>query len=123
MNETTESFLRIEAIFNEAQDAPDHLRPGLIEFRPEPSAPKDLAAKLSEFLGNATGRRWIASVACGATYVVLALGASAATAFIQRSPPLLIEAVAGLAILGSLAAALPRHSTESASGCRRSSPS
>ena len=36
--------------------------PGLIEFRPEPSAPKDLAAKLSEFLGNATGRRWIASV-------------------------------------------------------------
>ena len=36
--------------------------PGLIEFRPEPNAPKDLAAKLSEFLGNATGRRWIASV-------------------------------------------------------------
>jgi len=36
--------------------------PGLIEFRPEPSAPKDLAAKLSEFLGNITGRRWIASV-------------------------------------------------------------
>jgi DNA polymerase-3 subunit gamma/tau len=36
--------------------------PGLIEFRPEPTAPKDLAARLSEFLGNATGRRWIASV-------------------------------------------------------------
>lgn len=36
--------------------------PGLIEFRPEPNAPKDLAAKLSEFLSNATGRRWIASV-------------------------------------------------------------
>jgi DNA polymerase-3 subunit gamma/tau len=36
--------------------------PGLIEFRPEPNAPRDLAAKLSEFLGNATGRRWIASV-------------------------------------------------------------
>ena len=52
------------------------------------------------------GKRWIASVACGATYVVLAFGASAATAFIERSPPLLIEAVAGLALLGSLAAAL-----------------
>jgi DNA polymerase-3 subunit gamma/tau len=36
--------------------------PGLIEFRPEPAAPKDLAARLSEFLGNVTGRRWIASV-------------------------------------------------------------
>jgi DNA polymerase-3 subunit gamma/tau len=36
--------------------------PGLIEFRPEPTAPKDLAARLSEFLSNATGRRWIASV-------------------------------------------------------------
>jgi len=33
MNETTESFLQIEAIFNEAQDAPEHLRPGLIEYR------------------------------------------------------------------------------------------
>jgi benzoate membrane transport protein len=52
------------------------------------------------------GRRWIAAVACGATYVVLALGASAATAFIERSPPLLIEAVAGLALLGSLGSAL-----------------
>ncbi|WIM13375.1 DNA polymerase III subunit gamma/tau [Enhydrobacter sp.] len=36
--------------------------PGLIEFRPEPAAPKDLAARLSGFLGNVTGRRWIASV-------------------------------------------------------------
>ena len=35
---------------------------GLIEFRPEPSAPRDLAAKLSEVLSAATGRRWIASV-------------------------------------------------------------
>jgi benzoate membrane transport protein len=52
------------------------------------------------------GRRWIASVVCGASYVLLALGATAATAFIERSPPLLIEAVAGLALLGSLAASL-----------------
>ena len=36
--------------------------PGLIEFRPEPTAPTDLAARLSEMLGKWTGRRWIASV-------------------------------------------------------------
>ena len=36
--------------------------PGLIEFRPEPQAPTDLAARLSEMLGRWTGRRWIASV-------------------------------------------------------------
>jgi len=36
--------------------------PGLIEFRPEPKAPPDLAPRLSELLGQWTGRRWIASV-------------------------------------------------------------
>ena len=36
--------------------------PGLIEFRPEPKAPTDLAPRLSELLGQWTGRRWIASV-------------------------------------------------------------
>ncbi|WP_295145503.1 DNA polymerase III subunit gamma/tau [uncultured Reyranella sp.] len=36
--------------------------PGLIEFRPEPKAPADLAPRLSELLSQWTGRRWIASV-------------------------------------------------------------
>lgn len=36
--------------------------PGMIEFRPEPSAPSDLALRLSELLGKWTGRRWLASV-------------------------------------------------------------
>jgi DNA polymerase-3 subunit gamma/tau len=36
--------------------------PGLIEFRPESTAPPDLASRLSELLGKWTGRRWIASV-------------------------------------------------------------
>jgi DNA polymerase-3 subunit gamma/tau len=36
--------------------------PGLIEFRPEPQAPTDLAAKLSDHLSKWTRRRWIASV-------------------------------------------------------------
>jgi benzoate membrane transport protein len=56
--------------------------------------------------GADRGRRWIASLACGATYLLLGLGAAFAAAFIAASPPLLIEAVAGLALLGSLASAL-----------------
>src|SRR5882762_4563118 len=40
--------------------------PGLIEFRPEPQAPPDLAARLAETLGRWTGRRWIASVSSDA---------------------------------------------------------
>lgn len=51
-------------------------------------------------------RRWIASAACGAANVVLGLAASAAAAFVAASPPLLIESVAGLALLGSLVGAL-----------------
>lgn len=51
-------------------------------------------------------RRWIAAVASGATYVVLGLGAGLATALVTSAPPGLIEAVAGLALLGALAASL-----------------
>lgn len=51
-------------------------------------------------------RRWIASAGCGASYLVLAFAASFAAAFIAASPPLLIQAVAGLALLGSMGAAL-----------------
>jgi DNA polymerase-3 subunit gamma/tau len=40
--------------------------PGLIEFRPEPKAPPDLAPRLSDLLGQWTGRRWIASVSSDA---------------------------------------------------------
>jgi DNA polymerase-3 subunit gamma/tau len=36
--------------------------PGLIEFRPQPKAPADLAPRLSDLLSQWTGRRWIASV-------------------------------------------------------------
>ncbi|WP_343057400.1 benzoate/H(+) symporter BenE family transporter [Chthonobacter rhizosphaerae] len=51
-------------------------------------------------------RRWIAGVAAGCAYGVIAVLAPAAAAFIAASPPLLIQAVAGLALLGSLAGAL-----------------
>ena len=51
-------------------------------------------------------RRYWASVVGGAVYVALGLLAGLATAFISASPPVLIEAVAGLALLGSFGAAL-----------------
>ncbi len=51
-------------------------------------------------------RRYIAAMTAGAAYVVLGLAASFAAAFVAASPPLLIQCVAGLALLGSLAAAL-----------------
>jgi benzoate membrane transport protein len=45
-------------------------------------------------------------VAAGVTYILFGVGAGAATAFIAASPPILIEAVAGLALLGAFGAAL-----------------
>jgi benzoate membrane transport protein len=51
-------------------------------------------------------RRYLASLAAGVAYIVLGLLAGFAAAFIAASPPLLIQAVAGLALLSSLAGAL-----------------
>ncbi|MEY9894598.1 benzoate membrane transport protein [Catenulispora sp. MAP12-49] len=51
-------------------------------------------------------RRWIAATTAGALYVVLGLGAAAATALLIAAPPLLIEGVAGLALLPALGGAL-----------------
>jgi benzoate membrane transport protein len=51
-------------------------------------------------------RRWIASVTAGLGLAVLGLTAGVATAVLAASPPVLLEAVAGLALLGALAASL-----------------
>lgn len=51
-------------------------------------------------------RRWIASIALGGVYILFGLFAGLAAAFIATAPPLLIQTVAGLALLGSLAGAL-----------------
>jgi benzoate membrane transport protein len=51
-------------------------------------------------------RRYIASIVSACMYILLGLSAGFAAAFIAASPPLLIEAVAGLALLGSLGGAL-----------------
>jgi len=71
------SFTDIVALFEARREARlvHHLmhhvhevrcEPGLIEFRPEPKAPPDLAPRLSELLGQWTGRRWIATVSSAA---------------------------------------------------------
>lgn len=51
-------------------------------------------------------KRWPAPISAGVVYLALAPAASLAAAFIAASPPLLIQAVAGLALLSSLASAL-----------------
>lgn len=51
-------------------------------------------------------RRYWAAVFAGLTYIAFGLTAGAATAFIATSPPVLIEAVAGLALLGAFAGAI-----------------
>jgi len=71
------SFTEVVALFEARREARlvHHLmhhvhevrcEPGLIEFRPEPKAPVDLAGRLSDLLGQWTGRRWIASVSSAA---------------------------------------------------------
>ncbi|WP_372426106.1 benzoate/H(+) symporter BenE family transporter [Salinarimonas chemoclinalis] len=51
-------------------------------------------------------KRWVAAATAGAVYVALGLSAGAAAAFIAASPPILIQAVAGLALLTSFAGAI-----------------
>lgn len=49
-----------------------------------------------------SSKRWPASVAAGALYVLFGLAAGVATTLISAAPPILITAVAGLALLGAL---------------------
>lgn len=51
-------------------------------------------------------RRYLATIAAGSSYIVLGLGAGAATALVSASPPILITAIAGLALFGAFASAV-----------------
>jgi benzoate membrane transport protein len=51
-------------------------------------------------------RRYWAAVVAGLAYVLFGLLAGAATAFISASPPILIESVAGLALIGAFGSAI-----------------
>ncbi|MEV8513747.1 benzoate/H(+) symporter BenE family transporter [Dactylosporangium sp. NPDC051484] len=57
-------------------------------------------------------RRWIATVALGGGQLALGLGASLAMALVLLSPPLLVIAVAGLALLPALGSSLATAVTE-----------
>lgn len=52
------------------------------------------------------GRRYLAAVSAGFAYLLLALVAGIAATVVTASPPLLIQAVAGLALLGSLGSSI-----------------
>ena len=41
---------------------PVHIAPGRVEIRPQPSAPRDLAAQLTALLADRTGARWTVTV-------------------------------------------------------------
>jgi len=56
--------------------------------------------------GPDPARRWLAGASAGAIYFVIGPCAGLATALLTASPPVLIEGVAGLALLGTLGAAL-----------------
>lgn len=51
-------------------------------------------------------KRWVAALVAGIFYVLFGLLATAATAIFSAAPPLLIQAVAGLALLGAFASSL-----------------
>jgi benzoate membrane transport protein len=51
-------------------------------------------------------KRWIATVTAGSSYIVMGLVASAATALVSVSPPILVTAIAGLALFGAFASAV-----------------
>ncbi|MET0715870.1 MAG: benzoate/H(+) symporter BenE family transporter [Mycetocola sp.] len=51
-------------------------------------------------------KRWVASFTAGIVYLLLGLGAGVATALVAASPPIIITAVAGLAVLGALITSL-----------------
>lgn len=52
------------------------------------------------------GRRWVAAHAAGWTYLLLGLASAPLTAYVSLAPPEVIGTVAGLALLGTLAASL-----------------
>lgn len=62
--------------------------------------------------GADRSRRWLASVAAAATYVVLGLAAAALAALVAAAPGDVIQAAAGLALLGTFGSALGQALTD-----------
>ncbi|MCD4850030.1 benzoate/H(+) symporter BenE family transporter [Arthrobacter sp. AK01] len=64
------------------------------------------ALAAGEEAGKDHGRRWIAAFVSGFAYLVLAAASAALVTLVAAAPPGLLEAVAGLALLGTLAASI-----------------
>jgi len=64
------------------------------------------ALAAGEEAGKDPGRRWIAAFVSGLAYLVLAAGSAALVTVVAAAPPGLLEAVAGLALLGTLASSI-----------------
>lgn len=64
------------------------------------------ALAAGEEAGKDHGRRWIAAFVSGLAYLVLAAASAALVTVVAAAPPGLLEAVAGLALLGTLAASI-----------------
>jgi DNA polymerase-3 subunit gamma/tau len=71
------TFAEVVALFKGRKEArlanhlaadthPVRCEPGRLEFRPTPSAPRDLAPRVAEFLTQWTGRRWMVSLSSDA---------------------------------------------------------
>ncbi|MEV7606713.1 benzoate/H(+) symporter BenE family transporter [Paenarthrobacter sp. NPDC089322] len=64
------------------------------------------ALAAGEEAGKDHGRRWIAAFVSGLVYLVLAVFSAALVTVVAAAPPGLLEAVAGLALLGTLASSV-----------------
>lgn len=64
------------------------------------------ALAAGEEAGEDRGRRWIAAFTSGLAYLMLAAFSAALVTVVAAAPPGLLEAVAGLALLGTLASAI-----------------
>jgi DNA polymerase-3 subunit gamma/tau len=71
-----QNFAEVIALFDQRREAVirSHLwahvhlvafEPGRIEFRPDPAAPRELASRLGQLLGEWTGARWVVAVSQG----------------------------------------------------------
>ena len=64
------------------------------------------ALAAGEEAGHDRGRRWVAGFTSGLAYLVLAASSTALVTLVDAAPAGVLEAVAGLALLGTLAAAI-----------------
>lgn len=64
------------------------------------------ALAAGEEAGKDHSKRWIAAFVSGFAYLVLAAGSAALVTLVAAAPPGLLEAVAGLALLGTLASSI-----------------